>query len=175
MTAQFPTTCVYQGKGFVIGAQEHPLFEPGAYGLFPIPSCSACWSGYLGHYSIREDALFLDNLEINLTSGSRGEVSPPMPPEINGRIPEDGRQATGQLGVFSHVYSQLDLPIPYTGKLTLCDDFIREYYVHMGWQSVWAFKNVIELTLENGKVVRAEDKSGEAADTRSKTPPGRQP
>jgi len=37
--------------------------------------------------------------------------------------------------------------------------YIEERYVHMGFQAPTAFRKVLDLTLENGRLVKHEDRS----------------
>lgn len=37
--------------------------------------------------------------------------------------------------------------------------FLREYYIHMGYQRAWAYENLRELIFENGKLMETFDHS----------------
>jgi hypothetical protein len=73
---------------------------------------------------------------------------------ING-ISSSGR--TGRYTMFNNVYQNLNISIPYTGSILLGTDFIRELYVHMGFHPAWKYNTVVELTFENGKLIRESD------------------
>ena len=61
---------------------------------------------------------------------------------------------------FGHrVYKDVNIPIPYTGKILLGDGFMREYYIHMGFQRGWAYKKLIELVFEEGILLECNDLS----------------
>lgn len=56
-------------------------------------------------------------------------------------------------------YHSLNEVIPFTGKIRLAKDFIRELYVHMGHQKATSFKTVLDIDLKDGKVVEIRDRS----------------
>jgi len=45
--------------------------------------------------------------------------------------------------------------------MRLAKDFIRELYIHMGYQKATAFETVLDVTLKNGRVVEITDRSQE--------------
>lgn len=57
------------------------------------------------------------------------------------------------------VYQNLNLPMNYTGKILVGNNFINKYYIHMGYQRAWAYKTLIELVFENGKLIEEIDQS----------------
>lgn len=60
-------------------------------------------------------------------------------------------------------YSSLHLPMQFRGKLLLGADFIRERYVHLGFQATQSYRKVMELTFLAGKLVNSQDRSEEFA------------
>jgi hypothetical protein len=74
---------------------------------------------------------------------------------IGGVLPEQDRDG------FGAVYHDLDVFVPFTGKIRLADGLIPEYYINMGFQSATAFKIVQDITLSGGKVVSVLDRSSE--------------
>ena len=156
MTAQFNDLFRYQEKDFSIaGISAGPLFNPADFGLFPIPASTACWRGYVATFTIFESHLVLDTLSVNLQEKQA--------PTINGILPSE---PTRGLRLFNNVYTGLKYRIHYTGGLMLGHDFIRELYVHMGFHPAWKYKEVFELTFENGRLVSELDRSGWAAQQR---------
>lgn len=156
MTAQFNDLFRYQEKEFSIaGISAGELFRPADFGLSPIPASTACWRGYVAVFSISESHLVLDTLSVNLQEKSA--------PAINGILPSE---PTRRLRLFNNVYNDLQFRIPYTGGLLLGHDFISELYVHMGFHPAWKYKEVFELTFENGRLTRELDRSAWAAQER---------
>lgn len=46
------------------------------------------------------------------------------------------------------IYPNINLPFSFTGKLRLARDFIREFYIHMGFQKPTAYKTVMDLSFD---------------------------
>ena len=56
-------------------------------------------------------------------------------------------------------YKNVNMPIPYTGKILLGDGFLQEYYIHMGFQRGWAYQKLIELIFKEGILLECNDLS----------------
>lgn len=50
----------------------------------------------------------------------------------------------------------------------LGEDFLWEYYIHMGFQNAWAYKELLELEMEKGRVVNVIDHSKMAEELRQR-------
>ncbi|MFT3891926.1 MAG: hypothetical protein QM730_09860 [Anaerolineales bacterium] len=156
MTAQFNDVFRYKGKDFAIaGISAGELFRPADFGLSPIPASTACWRGYVAVFAVSDSYLVLGTLSVNLQEEQA--------PTINGISPS---VPTRGLKLFNNVYADLKYRIPYTGGLLLGHDFISELYVHMGFHPAWKYKEVFELTFENGRLVSELDRSDWAAQER---------
>lgn len=66
------------------------------------------------------------------------------------------------------VYENLNVPVHFTGKMRLAKGFLPEFYVHMGFQKPTAYWTVLDLTFENGQLVKVEDCSKEMEAKRGK-------
>lgn len=172
MTAQVGDRFIYGGDDYSIVAISSPIqFAPSDYGIKPVPRCTACWNGYWCEYQISEEAIVLKNLYINSEDGCY--------PEINGVSPENrGKKSFLYMG--HHLYKDLNIFIEYTGRILVGKDFMREYYIHMGYQRAWAYKVLKELVFDKGKLVRSVDHSEMAGKLREelkeieKNPEGKQ-
>lgn len=168
MTAQFPDTFIYRGEAYdLAGIEGDVLFDPEAYGLHPVGTCSACWRGHIVGYVIAEGELRVDHLAVTLTPVSRDKDEPTPPvsaPDLNGvpaiRVPDDSPS------FFEYTYQDVGLRVPYTGGLLLSSDFIEDLYVHMGFHSAWKYRTVHELVFEQGRLVKEEDVSEKLAEIR---------
>jgi len=146
MTAQFPDTVKYGRAGYdLIGVSGNGLFEPQAYGMEPVVHSTACYRGYICHYGIKENALVLAHVSISLENGAEG-------PTIHGTQPSSDEYWAAR-------YEDLDMPLRFTGGLLLGRDFIRDMYVHMGFQKPHRYRDVKEIVLRDGKVVSVKDHS----------------
>ena len=52
--------------------------------------------------------------------------------------------------------------------MVLGEDFLWEYYIHMGFQNAWAYKELLELEMEKGRVVNVIDHSKMAEELRQR-------
>lgn len=154
MTAQISDQCEYKGNKSSIVAFWPPIpFAPHLYGLEAHGHGTACYRGFWCEYKIADDSLVLDNLHIY--------NSEDFYPEFNGvSVSESGDYRGFRL------YKGVNLLIRHTGKILLGRDFIDEYYIHAGFQRPYAYKELIELTFESGRLRRATDRSGIAAKMR---------
>lgn len=159
MTAQIGDIYKYENTSYCIVAMtDRPYFEPTKFGLEAHPSSTACYRGYWCEYAIENDALVLQNLFLfnkdkNYPTFCNVDVSPEEFTECTVYT----RNGTEQRMMPTHwghrVYENVNLPIPYTGKILLGNKFIREYYIHMGYQPAWSYEELIELSFEEGLLV----------------------
>jgi hypothetical protein len=146
MTAQISDTIIFKGEKYaLIGMKGSDLISPEQFGMCPEMMNTACYRGFYATYEINETGLFLQDLTLRERDGNY------LP--IDGVVPEkEDYQAS---------YHKLSVRVPFSGKLRLAKDFIDELYIHMGFQKPTAFKTVLDLTFEDGKVVELKDRSKE--------------
>ena len=174
MTAQIGDIYRYKRKEFSIVALSAPIqFDPKDYDLEPHTSSTACWRGYWCEYNITDEKLFLQNLYLFNADGKypplKGiEISPQEYEEcVFYRHNSKKRKKTKMPKHMGHrVYENINIPISYTGKILLGDEFLDEYYVHMGFQRGWAYQRLVELIFENGNLVECNDLSHLAKEQR---------
>jgi hypothetical protein len=53
-------------------------------------------------------------------------------------------------------YHDLNVIVPFTGKIRLATDFIDDFYIHLGYQKP-DFKTVLDIFIQEGKVVEIND------------------
>jgi hypothetical protein len=146
MTAQISDTFIFEGKEhFLIGIRGGDLIPPEQFGMQPEKLSTACYRDFFSTYEVADDELYLQELTLR-------EANNNYKP-INGILAEKQEyQAT---------YHNLKFRVPFSGKLRLGRDFVKELYIHMGFQKPTAFKTVYDLTLEDGRVVEIKDRSEE--------------
>ena len=155
MTAQIGDIYKYRKNEFTIVALSNALhFNPKEYGLEPHVRSTACWRGYWCEYNITDDGLFLQNLYLFNSEGNYPplngiEVSPQEFKEYDcyNFKKKKSEKVTRPLYMGHRVYKNVNMLIPYTGKILLGDGFLQEYYIHMGFQRGWAYQKLIELVL----------------------------
>lgn len=137
------------------------LFDPKNYGMEPHASSTACWRGYWCEYAIEDDELLLKDLYLY----NSDDKYPPLNgvevslPEFKEYKCQGGKKIIMKAHFGHRVYKDVNIPIPYTGKILLGDGFMREYYIHMGFQRGWAYKKLIELVFEEGILLECNDLS----------------
>jgi hypothetical protein len=158
VTAQMSDRFIFRGEDFYLsGINGVGLFNPRKYKMKPTDWCTACHTGFLSTYEIKDKLLFLKELEICLTEvDCPGQlVKKVKPKEINGKLPSeiiDDRP-------FEYFYEDLYLKVPFNGGLVIANNFIDELYVHMGFHPPWKYKTVYELIFQNGNLLEERDLS----------------
>ena len=156
MTGQIHDLLDYKGKEYtLVGYKGKKLFSPLDYNMKPRMTSTACKRGFVLKYSCKNDLLIVEKLEINVEEAK----------EIYG---VKGTRCTGEHIRFQYCYENLNLEIPFSGKLLIATNFIDEMYVHMGFQRAIAFKKVLELKFKEGKIIAKKDISSEMEKKRKK-------
>ncbi|MBT9155701.1 MAG: Penicillin-binding protein 4* [Firmicutes bacterium] len=146
MTAQIADTFLFKGEPYsLIGMSGGALTEPEQFGMEPEMLHTACYRGFYATYELLGDALYLRSLTLREKNGNYRPIRGIKP------VKEDCKAT----------YQGLSVVVAFTGKIRLAKDFIRELYIHMGYQKPTAFKTVLDVTLEAGRVVEIKDRSQE--------------
>lgn len=160
MTAQIADTLMLGGEKYeVVGIDGTDPFSPEDYGLSPVMWHTACYRGYVLGMAVQGDSLALVDLSV-CDADCRY-------PEINGVKPVVSNPPVSEVGIAE--YSDLGLPLSFTGRLRLGGQFDQERYVHQGFQSPSAYHVVIDLEVVDGQVVQMMDRSDDLGAT-SKPP-----
>ncbi|MCE7748382.1 MAG: hypothetical protein GPJ51_08285 [Candidatus Heimdallarchaeota archaeon] len=155
MTGQIADSFLFNTEVYSLsGISEGELFSPFDYGLFPRAATTACWRGHVLYFTVAGGYLTLVDMEVNAEEE----------PEINGVKPIIREQS-----LRLH-YQDLNIKLDFSGKIIIAKDFIREMYVHMGFQRSTAYKTVVELEFEKGKFVSEKDLSSKMKKKRRKKP-----
>lgn len=133
---------------------NYEVFSPKEFGLMPKTISTSCWRGYYATYSVKNDKLQLVNLTINDETRSYPDING-VQAEITPSRPE-------------RFYRNIGVHLEFSGQLRLAKDFIKEMYIHMGYQTAHCFQTVYDLTFEKGVLVEALDRSEEVAALRNK-------
>ena len=146
MTAQISDTFMFEGEEYsLIGIRGRDLASPEQFGMEPKMLNTACYRGFIATYEVAKEALYLRELTLREKDGNYLA--------IDGIQPEKEQyQAT---------YHDLNVVVPFTGKIRLAKGFIHDLYIHMGFQKPSAFETVLDLTLKDGRVVKILDRSKE--------------
>ena len=147
MTAQILDTILFGGDEYsLIGMTEGcVLASPDQFGMEPAEIHTACYRGFYAVYELTEEALYLRKLSLRTKNGKYryiGEIKPKK---------EDNHA----------VYNGLSEVISFTGKIRIAKDFIRELSIGQGYQKPTAFKTVLDIFIEKGKIVEIRDRTAE--------------
>lgn len=151
MTAQISDKFIYEGDQYsLIGMKGGDLASPKQFGMESRMIHTACCRGFYASYALTEESLYLREFALKERNGNY------LP--IDGIVPENGHHPA--------TYHGLNLVVPFTGKIRLAKDLIKELYIHMGYQKPTAFKTVLDITLTEGRVVEIKDRSQEMEEKR---------
>ena len=154
MTAQISDKFIITEKEYSLVATSAPIgFDPKMYGLVPKPISSACWRGYWCIYEVLQKRLYLKDLHIS----SENNIYPTI--HCVNPISDKKDRATAFTELFHPKYKNINMPIDFTGKILMGNDFINDYYIHIGIQRSWAYRNLIELIFDNGILTDTIDHS----------------
>lgn len=143
MTAQRSDCYRHKRKEYSLVAITGDLrFNPREYGLKPVAICTACWRGYWCEFEVKASGLVLKNLYIDTKDGEWIEE------------PTKSEKHMGH-----REYKNINIPIDFTGKILLGNNFLSKYYIHMGFQRAYAYKELKEFVFEQGTLVETIDHS----------------
>lgn len=146
MTAQIHDNFIFKGEEYdLIGLKGGDLFSPEKFGMYPVMMDTSCYRGFYATYEISGGSLFLRDLTLSERDGNYLPIDSVIPDK------ED----------YQASYHNLSLRVPFSGELRLAKGFIEKLYIHMGYQNATSFKTVLDLTLDNGKVISVKNRSRE--------------
>lgn len=130
------------------------LFIPDEYGLDPTMRCTACYRGYWCRYQIKDMQFHLKDLWM-----FNGNDQYPL---LNGvdilsrrNVAQSQKETSSVMG--HEKYADVDLLVPYSGKILVGKDEIYQYRRKGGIQNCWAYETMLECTFENGCLVSLLD------------------
>ena len=144
MTGQISDSFLYEGEVYsLVGYDKGEPFTPLDYDILPKAPHTACWRGFVLYYKLDNKTLLLQDMQLNADEAK----------EINGVKPKKTEES------IKFHYQDLNLKLDYTGKLLIARDFIKEMYVHMGFQRASSYRKVVELKFKNGELLETNDLS----------------
>ena len=118
MTAQISDRAFFKGDEYSIIGITGQLVSPEQFGMDSDMISTACYRGFFATYEITEECLYLREFTLNAKDGNYLPIEG-IDPVKNG---------------FEGTYQNLSMVVPFTGRIRLGKDFLRELYVHMGFQ-----------------------------------------
>ena len=148
MTAQITDKFTYRGEQYsLIGIRGGDLFSPEGFGMEPEIIHTACYRGFYAKYELTDKALLLKELTIREKNDKYVLINTVRP--IMDRSNGTAR------------YENIDLVVPFTGKIRLAKDFIDALYIHMGYPKASVFNTILDIQIDNGKTIEIKDRSKE--------------
>jgi hypothetical protein len=151
MTAQISDTVTIDGRCYELcGVQGEGLFDPGLFDIEIEAPGPSCFRGFICSYGVDGGRLELADLELwsdpTFWSLNRTRLADLFGDSatINGDHPKVDARG-------------LEFPICFTGGLLIGDDFIEELYKPMGFRPPYAYRDVLELTFESGRLLAKSD------------------
>ena len=176
MTAQISDEVLWAGKSYsLIGTSGAELFNPEDFGMVPVMIHTACYRGFYATYTISEGFLYLRNLTIKDQNDHYPDIGGVTPIHRADEPVEEKITTCAKTGTVFHSfdyypgvteYRNLSYRVPFTGEIRIAKDFIQKEYVHMGFPKASAFKTVLDIKLDAGKVIDIQDRSQEAKQIR---------
>jgi len=178
VTAQTPNSIEYQEHLYVIASKKGTeLFEPQQHGLDPVSFSTADERGYYCCYAVRSSQLLLTKLGIGMVL-EKGK----QPPTLFGVTPHKETHDVYSRPLFAKeprrtyssrespewIYSDLEVQVPFTGRLFLGRHFIRELYTHVGFPTAWSFEEALELRIDDGAIIEVVERSQDMARIRER-------
>ena len=155
MTAQMPDVVRYQDEEYVlVGVKGRGLFSPKDFGMTPVSVLTSCYRGYWTEYTCDGGELWLTEMTVSAQGNRYGEIGGVEP--MVERVPPTAR------------YEGIRVASRFSGRLLIAKDLLPDQYVHMGFPKPAAYKTVIELAVEDGRIVEEIDRSEHYADIRKK-------
>ena len=155
MTAQMPDLVRYKDEEYVlVGVKGHGLFSPKDFGMTPVSVLTSCYRGYWTEYTCIDDTLWLTEMTVSSQGNRYNEIGGVQP--MVERVPPTAR------------YEGVRVASRFTGRLLIARSLVQDQYVHMGFQKPAAYKTVIELVIEDGKIAGEIDRSEVYAQMRKK-------
>ncbi len=160
MTGQITNQFKYEGEVYeLVGIDGESLYTAEDFGITTQTASTACWRGYRTFYDCVNGELILDSLHVR----TEDKIV------INGVVPNESEElAENSWAFFNTIYENLALKTKFNGSILLGKDFIREMYVHMGFQSAESFRTVIEIEVRDGDIIKVTDISASMEERRKR-------
>lgn len=131
---------------FIAASDVYGLFDPEKFGLKPEAPHTACWKGFLIHFSVKSNQLYIEKLEVNCQDG--------VYPLINGVEAVDKSKG----GDF-HVYNKLKMPVAYTGTIII-GKHLNKRFLGRAFTGSHSYDETYELEFEQGILINSKETSG---------------
>jgi hypothetical protein len=145
VTVQAADYLIYKNEKYeLLGDWSRQLPMLGKYGIEPVMMSTGCWRGYIAHYTVIDQQLFLTELAVN---------------DTNDHFPEIG-SVKPERDVSTGIYKNLREPMPITGRLVIGKKFASS--TCPSFRYVHDYAIVLKLGFQAGMLQSIEDISAQA-------------
>jgi hypothetical protein len=165
MTRQIAEIVMYKEESYVLSGYTNEM--PSEFGIEPKSRLTACYRGFKRTFNVQEEHLYLHNLGINDKNLDTRDFENYTPVLINGLSPEFNHEKEHAGLFFNMDYTNLNLPIDYTGSILIGrDETNRKFYYHFKTHAVWKYGEVFLLKFNKGFLEKADDLSSKMEQVR---------
>lgn len=143
MTGQMHDQFLFKGETYnYVSSTPSKIFDPNDLEITTYSSNTACWRGFLLFFTIKDKKLILQAILLNTKE---------EPPIIKGVTPKK------KISWFDYNYDELNYEPGFSGEIIIAKDFIKELYVHGGYQAGTSYETVFKLGFEKDQLIKIED------------------
>lgn len=148
MSVQAKDPFIWDGNEYIfVGAENvYSLFDPDKFNLKLNFNFTGCWKGFVICFKLENNQLYLHELHV-LFSGDQK-------PTINGV-----RATQAEDDLFS-TYHDINLPLTYTGTVTIGDKLLPRFYTR-AFTGPHSYEHTFELTFKDGILQNYRESTGE--------------
>ncbi len=122
----------------------YSLFNPESFGLTPTEPHTACWKGFIAHFKVSDNDLYLHHLQVYCKNGKY--------PPINGITPKKDNEFM--------LYKNLNLKLSsYSGTIIIGKEMYNNF-MGRAFTGPHSYSMTLELDVQNGKIISSKDTSG---------------
>ena len=147
MSQQMADPFVWDNKEYVfIGADDvYTLFDTSTFGLKPTAPHTACWKGFVIHFLLKNNQLYISKLEVYCEDNNY--------PSIN------NIDAYKEENESFYMYDSLNLPLTYTGNIVIGTKLL-DRYVGRAFTGAHSYENTYDLHFVDGILESYLDSTG---------------
>lgn len=143
MSEQIKDPFIWNNNKYIfIGAEDiYALFNPEKYGLNPTAPHTACWKGFVLHFLLKNNKLYLSKLQVYCEDDNYPTIN-----NVNA-IKEDSE---------FFIYDNLNLELKYTGTVVIGTELLP-FFRRKAFTGPHCFLNTYDLHFSDGVLTSYED------------------
>lgn len=164
MSGQIPDFCKLDNEIYaIVGKTDWFAFNPNVFGLTPGRSSTAIGKGYWCGYEIRDESLFICQLNICTKDGLYPDIQgiKAIAPGYEELHLLDGNVYKYRENYGCWIYDNLEYPFDFTGKYLIGTNRLQgaKYANSGGIDRYWKYRKLLSLEFCEGKVIKIDDVS----------------